>query len=113
MCSQMEEEGGGRVREHPHGARDDQAGPPLQGRGGQLRSGETEPPAWDQADQNLSQGEHQYPQGKQTVIDMRNYRAATTFYMCHIDMNHWIPPTAHQAISLALVGSLSCFILVK
>ena len=31
---------------------------------------------------------------------MRNYRAATTFYMCHTDMN---PTMAHQAISLALV----------
>lgn len=87
MCSQVEEEGGGGVWKHSHGARDDQAGPPLQGRGGQLWGGETEPPARDQADQNLSQGEHQYPQGKQTVIDMRNYRAATTFYICHIDMN--------------------------
>ena len=41
MCSQMEEEGGGGVREHPHGAGDDQAGPALQGWGGQLRGGET------------------------------------------------------------------------
>lgn len=50
MCSQVEEEGGGGVWKHSHGARDDQAGPPLQGRGGQLRGRETEPPARDQAD---------------------------------------------------------------
>ena len=40
MCGQVEEEGGGGVRKHPHGAGHDQAGPPLQGRGGQLWSGE-------------------------------------------------------------------------
>ena len=64
MCPQMEEEGGGGVRQHPHGAGHDQAGPALQGRGGQLRGGEAEQTAGDQTDQDLCEGEHQCPQGK-------------------------------------------------
>ena len=63
MCPQMEEEGGGGVRQHPHGAGHDQAGPALQGRGGQLRGGEAEQTAGDQTDQDLCEGEHQCPQG--------------------------------------------------
>ena len=64
MCAQVEEEGGGGVREHPHGAGHDQAGPPLPGRGRRLRGGEDESPAGHPPDQNLSQGEYQHPQGK-------------------------------------------------
>ena len=64
MCPQMEEEGGGGVRQHPHGAGHDQAGPALQGRGGQLRGGEAEQTAGDPTDQDLCEGEHQCTQGK-------------------------------------------------
>ena len=64
MCGQVEEEGGGGVWQHPHGVGHDQAGPALQGRGGQLRGGETESAAGNQTDQDISQGEHQCPQGK-------------------------------------------------
>ena len=61
--AQVEEEGGGGVRQHPHGAGHDQAGPPLPGRGGQLRGGEAQPPAGHPPDQDVCQGEHQCPQG--------------------------------------------------
>ena len=64
MCCQVEEEGGGGVRQHPHGAGHDQAGPALQSRGGQLRGGETEQTTGNQIDQDISQGEHQCSQGK-------------------------------------------------
>ena len=64
MRPQVEEEGGGGVRQHPDGAGHDQARPPLQGGGGQLRGGEVESTARDTTDQDFCQGEHQCPQGK-------------------------------------------------
>ena len=64
MRAQVEEEGGGGVRQHPHGAGHDQARPPLQGGGGQLRGGEVESTARDTTDQDFCQGEYQCPQGK-------------------------------------------------
>lgn len=70
MCGQVEEEGGGGVRQHPHGAGHDQAGPPLQGRGGQLRGGEAESPAGNQTDQDISQGEYQRSQGKICLVEL-------------------------------------------